>query len=180
MTESPHSAPEPAARPAKRGMSLMFPAVIVGLVVGGLALVVRSSTSGGVYDMTLTQLLAAPNDYVGKDIRVNGAVLAGSFHDASDAGGVHVVFSIGDSSGNTMEVHYRQLLPDAFQEGRQVIVQGKMVSAKAVECTRLTVKCPSKYQDENSTGKSAAEYYRSKDAKAAPSPAPAPAPADSP
>ncbi len=146
----------------KRGMGLLFPAVIVGLVVGGLALVVRSSTKGGVYDMTLGQLLAAPAEYVGKDVRVNGSVLAGSFQDASDASGVHVLFTIGDASGQTLEVHYRQLLPDAFQEGRQVIVQGKMVSEKAVECNRLTVKCPSKYQDENSTGKNAAEYYQNK------------------
>ena len=167
----------PAGAPPRRRRSggFAFPAIVVFLVLGGLALVVRSSTAGGVYDMTLTELRAQSGNYLGKDVRVNGRVQAGSFRDSSGGDGVHVVFAIGDASGNTMLVHYRQLLPDAFEEGREVIVQGTMHSLTEIECTRLTVKCPSKYQDENATGQSS-QYYQSK--KDAPTAAPAPEPAE--
>lgn len=129
-----------------------FPAFVVLLVIGGLALVVQSSTSGGVYDMTIGELLAQADDYMGKDVRVNGIVQAGSFRENPSSEGIDIQFTIGDNEGNTMKVRYHQLLPDAFQEGRQVIVQGKLLSKTEIECDRLTVKCPSKYKDENAAG----------------------------
>lgn len=172
MSASPESL---ASVEPRRARSFLFPAIVVFLVLGGLALVVRSSTSGGVYDMTLSDILGQGASYVGKDIRVNGRVQAGTFRDLSGGDGVHVVFTIGDSSGHTLNVHYRQLLPDAFEEGREVIVQGKLGSTTEIECNRLTVKCPSKYQDENQTGK-AGQYYQQK--HAAPPPAENPAALD--
>lgn len=169
MTASPESLATAAA--PRRARNFIFPAVVVALVVGGLALVVRSSTSGGVYDMTLGDLLGQSAAFIGKDVRVNGRIQAGTFRDLSSSDGVHVVFAISDSSGHTLNVHYRQLLPDAFEEGREVIIQGKLESVSEIECARLTVKCPSKYQDENQTGK-AGQYYQNKRQEAMPSAAP--------
>ena len=128
-----------------------FPVVIALLVVGGLALVVQSSTTGGVYDMTIKELLDRSDDKVGKEIRVNGVIQQKSFKDLSGKDGLDFRFTIGDSEGNRIRVRFHQLLPDAFQEGRQVIVQGKLLSKDEIECYRLTVKCPSKYKDENKT-----------------------------
>ena len=157
MSTASDSVPSTPA-PRSRFSTFAFPALVIFLVLGGLGLVVRSSTAGGVYDLTLTELLAKRADHVGQDVRVGGNIQAGSFRDASGSGGVHLVFNIADASGNSLEVHYRQLLPDAFEEGREVIVQGQMQEDGSIECGRLTVKCPSKYQDENQTGQ-AGQYY---------------------
>jgi cytochrome c-type biogenesis protein CcmE len=126
--------------------------------MGGIVLVVQSSTSGGVYDMTIGELLAESDKYVGRDIRVNGVVQAGSFKDQS-GDEINIQFSIGDVEGNQLNVHFHQLLPDAFKEGRQVIVQGKMLSREEVECTKLTVKCPSKYKDEGKSDEDSWKNY---------------------
>ncbi len=131
-------------------MHMAFPAFVVACVLGGLALVVQSSTSGGVYDMTIAELMA-DDVKVGKGVRVNGIVQAGSFRELP-GDKINIEFTIGDSEGNTLQVRYHQLLPDAFAEGRQVIVQGKLTSKNEILCDRLTVKCPSKYKDENSVG----------------------------
>ena len=140
----------------------VFPAVVVVLVLGGLALVVQSSTAGGgVYDMTLGELLSQADSYVGKEIRVNGVIQAGSYHEAP-GDKIDIWFSIGDVEGHRIKVHYTQILPDAFQEGRQVIVQGTLTSKDAIECTRLTVKCPSKYKDESKTDEDAWKAYDKK------------------
>ncbi|MFT7625480.1 MAG: cytochrome c-type biogenesis protein CcmE [Myxococcota bacterium] len=132
-------------------LGLAFPAFVVLCVLGGLALVVQSSTTGGVYDMTLQELLAESDEYVGRDVRVNGVVQANTFRELP-GDGINIEFAIGDAEGNVMNVKFHQLLPDAFEEGRQVIVQGKLLSRTEIECSRLTVKCPSKYKDENAIG----------------------------
>ncbi len=132
-------------------MGLAFPAFVILCVLGGLALVVESSTAGGVYDMTLKELNAKADEYVGRDVRVNGVVQAGTFRELP-GDGINIQFDIGDAEGNVLTVKFHQLLPDAFEEGRQVIVQGRLLSTSEIECERLTVKCPSKYKDENAVG----------------------------
>ena len=77
--------------------------------------------------------------------------LSASDHPWDHGEKIDIQFTIGDVDGNQLKVRFHQLLPDAFQEGRQVIVQGTMLSKDEVECKRLTVKCPSKYKDENKT-----------------------------
>ncbi|MFT5434355.1 MAG: cytochrome c-type biogenesis protein CcmE [Myxococcota bacterium] len=157
MTDTNDTTPKPARKGVSRKAPsrisrIGFPIFVVMLVLGGLALVVQSSTSGGVFDMTIGELQAQAAEYIGKDVRVNGVVQAGTFRENPSSDKIDIQFVIGDNEGNLMNVHYHQLLPDAFQEGRQVIVQGKLLSEGQIECDRLTVKCPSKYKDENMAG----------------------------
>ena len=142
-----------------------FTVLVVALVMGGMVLVVQSSTTGGVYDMTIGEVLSQPDKYIGHDLRVNGVIQAGSF---KDNGGeeINIEFSVGDSEGNTLNVRFHQLLPDAFKEGRQVIVQGKLLSEHEIECTKLTVKCPSKYKDEATTDEENWKEYDTKEKEA--------------
>lgn len=136
-----------------------FPMLVVALVLGGVVLVVESSTTGGVYDMTIGELLAQSDTLEGKDVRVNGVVQAGTFREVP-GDSIDIRFSIGDVEGNQLQVRFHQLLPDAFQEGRQVIVQGTMLSEDEIECKRLTVKCPSKYKDEAKTDEAKWKEYK--------------------
>jgi cytochrome c-type biogenesis protein CcmE len=142
---------ESTATLGERLRALAFPAFIVVLVLSGLGLVVHSSTSGGVYYLTLAELEAKSSEYVGQEIRVTGVVQAESFYEAP-GDEINIEFTIGDNDGNLLEVRFHQLLPDAFQEGREVIVWGRLLSADTIECDRLTVKCPSKYKDEGLVG----------------------------
>lgn len=147
-------------KPKNKWLTLAFPAFVVLLVLGGLALVVQSSTTGGVYDMTISEVLADPS-YVGRDVRVNGTVAAGSFIE-HPGDKIDIEFQISDNEGNSLRVRFHQLLPDAFEEGRSVIVQGKLLNKDEIDCDRLTVKCPSKYKDENLVGTEGA-YGKEKD-----------------
>ncbi len=140
---------------------LAFPLFIAALALFALALVVQSSTTGGAFDMTLAELQEAGVDkFVGKEVRVNGTVQAGSFRKLPGEQ-LAFRFTIGDPAGNQMEVLWDQLLPDAFEEGREVIVQGTLTNTQEIHCSRLTVKCPSKYKDENAVnGQKAKDYYK--------------------
>lgn len=151
------------AAPSGRLKRLAFPLFIAALVLFALALVVQSSTSGGAFEMTLAELRSGGIDqYIGKDVRVTGTVQAGSFRKMAGEK-LAFRFTISDAEGNQIDVLWDQLLPDAFEEGREVIVQGKLTSAKEIHCARLTVKCPSKYKDENAVGgKKAEDYYKKK------------------
>ena len=45
-----------------------------------------------------------------------------------------------------MPVHYQGAVPDAFQEGLEVVVDGRMGSRAPSSGRELIVKCPSKYE----------------------------------
>ena len=133
-------------------MKYTFPVLIVVLVLGGLLAVMLSSKDGGAFDLTLGELLEDPSDFVGREVRVNGRIVKKSFRERKTAdGSIDIEFAIGNSEGQKVTVRYHQILPDAFEEGREVIVAGKLIDGHTIECTRLTVKCPSKYKDEKMT-----------------------------
>jgi cytochrome c-type biogenesis protein CcmE len=49
----------------------------------------------------------------------------------------------GDKS---IPIHYRGAVPDAFKEGMEVVVDGRMQDSGTFEGRELIVKCPSKYE----------------------------------
>ena len=48
--------------------------------------------------------------------------------------------------GTTFPVHYQGPLPDTFQEGADVVVEGKYSAAGGFEATTLLTKCGSRYE----------------------------------
>ncbi len=171
MTENTNEPTRPRAPvPVRRKRGFGMPLVVIVLVAAGLIMVVKSSTAGGVYDMTIGELNEKRDQYLGKEVRVNGVVLAGSVKDPAGEK-IDITFTIGDAEGNRIRVSYHQLLPDAFKEGRQVIVQGVLDAVDHVTCQRLTVKCPSKYKDENKTDDDSWKTYDPTRHEAAPAPA---------
>lgn len=129
-----------------------FPVLIVVLVLGALLAVMLSSKDGGAFDLTLAELLEDSDEFMGREVRVNGRIVKNSFRERKTAdGAIDIEFGIGNTDGQKVTVRYHQILPDAFEEGREVIVAGKLIDDHTIECTRLTVKCPSKYKDEKMT-----------------------------
>ncbi len=142
--------------------------IVIGVAVIGIGLaVVGTSTSGGagMYNYTLAQLSAPGADLQGRDIKVAGKVKVGSVR--GEPGSAAFRFDIADTEGHALTIAYTKLLPDPFEEGRDAIIQGRVVPCPSgcagqtlLQASSLTVKCPSRYGDASSlTPEQQKKYY---------------------
>lgn len=76
-------------------------------------------------------------------VRLKGNIVAGTVQSSSDK--MHLWFDIGDGK-ESVRVHYQGAVPDAFQEGLEAVVDGRMAPSGIFEGRELVVKCPSKYE----------------------------------
>ncbi len=114
------------------------------IVIGALALFFLANTGGTkpVYYYSPTQFLADAairNDRV----KLKGNIEPGSVKLSADR--LDLFFSVSDGD-KKVPVHYHGAVPDAFQEGLQVVVDGRMNPQGVFEGRELIVKCPSKYE----------------------------------
>lgn len=119
------------------------------LIIGGLILLVAVGYLGFVgfrssatYDYTVTQVLDKGNSTYGKVIRVAGNVSSGSLE--QKAGDINIKFAVSDGA-KTIPVVYRGAVPDTFQEGNPVVVEGSLDASGVFQAKTIMVKCPSKY-----------------------------------
>ena len=102
-----------------------------------------------------TQTFASPSQVQGAgDFRLNGLVAPGAPADAAararSAEGL--VFDVHDKEdpGSVVRVVYRGNVPDAFRDGREVVMTGRMQGDRFVaERNSLVTLCPSKFTDED-------------------------------
>lgn len=88
----------------------------------------------------------------GEKYRLNGLVAPGSPADASEraqsAGGLRFAVIDKESRGERVEVLYRGSVPDAFRDGREIVVVGTMRDGTFVaEHDSMIALCPSKFSD---------------------------------
>ncbi|HEX6369960.1 MAG TPA: cytochrome c maturation protein CcmE [Longimicrobium sp.] len=78
--------------------------------------------------------------------KVGGRVVPGTVK--FDPRTLDLRFSVVDiASGRTsFPVHYNGPLPDTFEEGRDVVVEGKLTEAGTFEATTVLTKCGSRYE----------------------------------
>lgn len=78
--------------------------------------------------------------------RVGGRVVPGSV--SYDQRTLDLRFTVVDiASGRTKyPVHYNGPLPDTFQEGRDVVITGKLGASGTFEATEVLTKCGSRYE----------------------------------
>jgi cytochrome c-type biogenesis protein CcmE len=93
--------------------------------------------------LTVSEVEADGDSYLDSDVQVMGTVANGSL--AYDKG--RMVFDLVEGE-SVVRVDYAGSPPQNFQEGGQVVVSGKLVSADTLEATSMLVKCPSKYEGE--------------------------------
>ncbi len=161
QTQHPDSQPDKAPTP-RRAMRFGYPLIIAGIVCIGALLVVQSSFSSGTYALEITEIRENPARYFGRDIRLVGNIKEGSVHTDSSGDALVLTFAVHDGQGNEVLVRYPHNPPDPFKEGRECIVEGTFNADGAVDCHKLTVKCPSKYQEEGGAGGASEDYYRKK------------------
>jgi cytochrome c-type biogenesis protein CcmE len=78
--------------------------------------------------------------------KVGGRVVPGSVQ--FDARTLDLRFTMVDiaSGRTTFPVHYNGPLPDTFEEGRDVVVEGRLNAAGTFEATNVLTKCGSRYE----------------------------------
>jgi cytochrome c-type biogenesis protein CcmE len=119
--------------------------VVAGVAIAGsvLYLVLANTGATAEYYMTITQLRSC-SSCSARTVRVAGVVVAGSI--AREASNQVVRFQISDSKTTAMPVIYTGVVPDIFQAGAQVVVEGKLGSNGVFQAQTLLTKCPSKFQ----------------------------------
>ena len=129
-----------------RRARLMVAVLIVLAVCGAVALVLNAFQSNLVFFVTPTQVRQheAP---LHRTFRLGGLVQAGSVQ----RDGLQVRFAITDMA-HTVPVRYEGLLPDLFQEGKGVVVQGRLDAAGRLHAHEVLAK-----HDENYMPPEAAE-----------------------
>lgn len=130
--------------------------VAVAVLAGGVA-IVGSSMSAGVFQLTIEETLASPDRYQDREFKVVGTVVPGSI--SRRGGPFEMAFSIRDAAGRALPCHYQGTVPDPFAEDREVILQGTLREGPRMEVSKITVKCPSKYEEEGLSEEEAQQYY---------------------
>jgi cytochrome c-type biogenesis protein CcmE len=125
-----------------------FPFLIAIIIAGIAFFIVKNSVpSAGSTDarfaMQISDLAKQLDKYEGKSIRIQGIIVPGSVY--AEKNEFDIYFDLIDEDGSKIRVHYTKHLPDPFKEGRSAIAEG-IITKGIVECSALTVKCPSKYK----------------------------------
>jgi cytochrome c-type biogenesis protein CcmE len=118
--------------------------IVLAACVGYL--VVSATGSSAEYYQTVAELRAHSGG--SGDVRVLGTVQNDVVR--SD-GGLHVQFTAAQD-GQSMPVDYEGTVPDIFQPGIQVVVDGRMGSDGVFHARTLEAKCPSKFSSAQSQG----------------------------
>ena len=95
-----------------------------------------------VYYLTLEELAVSP-PRTGEGIRLAGWVKDGSIKGSALDGAIAFTMTDGDRE---MPVRYEGQVPDTFEEGAEVIVEGIFRGRAVFEASSMLAKCPSKYE----------------------------------
>ncbi len=122
--------------------------VVVSLVViGSVAYLILSGVKQtGLHYMTVTELAQMERPPKAGGFRLDGVVAAASIQ--YDQKEPRLSFRMTDGK-EAVTVIYDGLMPDAFAEGRDVVVEGTFRhSDRTLHASKLVTKCPSKYESE--------------------------------
>ncbi|HVH99168.1 MAG TPA: cytochrome c maturation protein CcmE [Enhygromyxa sp.] len=120
---------------------------IGGIILGAVAFLILSAPDEGVLEYVyVDKVVEAPEDFLGRDIKVHGIVVEGTLLQDPDDGEYHFVIEF---KGKRLEVVYDDLLPDTFAEGGEVVLTGELDDkGTLLRSSEMTAKCPSKYEEE--------------------------------
>jgi cytochrome c-type biogenesis protein CcmE len=122
--------------------------VLVSLVVIGSVsyLILSGVKQTGMQYMTVTELAQMEKAPTSGGFRLDGIVAAGSIQYDQKAPQLRFRMTDGKEAVNIV---YDGLMPDAFGDGRDVVVEGTFLHAnRTLNATKLVTKCPSKYESD--------------------------------
>lgn len=135
----------------------MHPAWILVLLVavGGIVYMLFDGTKSETYFMEVDQAVTRQDELVGEVIRIKGEVEKGSI--VSQKGQLQTTFRVA-AKGKSVEVTYDKAMPDTFDAGQEVVVQGKLEQGLKINADEVVVKCPSRYEGQPPTAQDAAAH----------------------
>lgn len=117
-------------------IALLFIAVMIGVLVTMLG------------DFSRYETFDSSHAQNGKEINVVGVLAEGSdliYEPLKDPN--RFIFYLEDENGNVREVFYKGEKPTDFERSENIVVTGKLVGEQFV-ASKILMKCPSKYVDE--------------------------------
>lgn len=139
-----HLAPSPS-RPRARNLGLL--AGLLVMVAGVVTMVLFGFKEAAIYATPVDQLLASQAKFVGRKVRVEGELVAGTLVKRDQP--CEYRFTIHGPS-STLPVRYAQcVIPDTFRDmpggGVQVTIEGTLAQDASFDATLVMAKCTSKY-----------------------------------
>lgn len=121
-------------------------------IIGGLILLIAAGYLGytgfansAIYYYTVSEFAVQESSADSVNVRVNGEVVDNSID--KEAGGLTLRFIIAEG-GETLPVIYQGIVPDAFMDGADVVIEGQLNPAGVFQADTILAKCPSKYVPE--------------------------------
>ena len=127
----------------KMKISLAVLAILIAL--GYLMYTGISDT--GVYYRTVSEILDQASLFDGQNLRISGEVVDGTVQ--YDQENLLLSFAVkdGENENVTMQAVYKGVMPDAFKESEEVILEGTYnQNDNLFKANILLAKCPSKYE----------------------------------
>lgn len=123
------------------------------LFLGGFGtLLAAGLKQNSVYFLNVAEALAMQPDEI-QQIRLFGTVAQEELQYDDQSMGVHFLLADSEDASMRMPVRYRGVVPDLFQPGAEVILEGGYQDqAGFFHATSLMTKCPSKYEKDNRSG----------------------------
>ena len=118
----------------------LFGGIIVIIAIGFLSY--TGFQSSATYYFTVSELIEQGSSIHGEQVRVNGQIVPGSVE--QEPGELTLMFTITEGR-ESLPVVYQGVVPDSFQVGGDIVVEGSIDSGGIFQATTLMPKCPSKY-----------------------------------
>ena len=128
-------------------MTIKTKLLIAGtLLIGAVSfLAFAGMKSGWVYFLEVDKYLA-DQSYKPQRVRLHGKVDTNDF--SASAGSLSAKFNLLGKS-DKLAIAYHGQIPDMFQAGREVVVEGKLDQAGVFQADVLMTKCASKYESQS-------------------------------
>ena len=143
MSETVVTQPKIAAKNPNKKLKFIIGGIIILIAVAYLGFGAIKNT--GAYYIPLDELNQNPQAYVGKKIRVSGAIIQDS--EDWDATNLMLKFEMSDQTGETVLVSFHGSRPSNFSRATEAIVEGEIQPDGTFKADNLLLKCPSRYEE---------------------------------
>lgn len=133
-----------------RSLKFVIGACLLVVAIGYLMAAGLQTSS--TYYFTIGEFIPRQHELGDQPVRLAGRVNEGSLRKQTSSKGTEMQFTVGDFQGpghdtapGQVAVAYTGVVPDMFAEGRDVIIEGKLVNGTLMAQSVMT-SCPSKYE----------------------------------
>ena len=136
----------------KKSSRTVYIVALALFMVGFGTLLMAGLKQNSIYFLNVSEALAMPAENI-QQIRLFGTVAEDGLVFDSQHMGVRFLLADSDDASQRIPVQYRGVVPDLFEPGAEVILEGGyLVQDGVFNAKTLMTKCPSKYEAENRSG----------------------------